>query len=271
MAARWTWFALAVAVSGLVACAVESPYVPPPLTGEGTPLQPPEDAWARVLVAAVDAQGRVDFNALVAAHADLDRYVAWIYERSPERWPQYYRTRADTVAFHLNAYNALALYNLLQAGVPGSLSVFERLRLFEKRKLLVGGQPLTLQEYRAQIRALGEPRVHFAITSQFAHEPRLAREPYRAQGLDAQLDRAARTFFADERHLRVDAARRTLVLSPVLEGAAPDLLLSAPSLAAYAGRYLGKPLPPDYAVEFTAPDWTLRHAGALPRLEPQRR
>jgi hypothetical protein len=189
--------AVLVAALGAAGCGVESPYVPPPLTGEPTPLQPPEDAWARVLAAAVDAQGRVDFNALIAVHADLDRYVAWIYERSPERWPEFYRTRAHAIAFHVNAYNALALYNLLQAGVPGSLSRFERKRLFEIHKLLVGGQPLSLDEYRAQIRALGEPRVEFAITSQFAHEPRLAREPYRAATIDAQLARAERAFRAD--------------------------------------------------------------------------
>jgi hypothetical protein len=257
--------------AGLVACAAESPYVPPPMTGEGTPLQPPEDAWARVLQAAVDAQGRVDFNALVAVHADLDRYVAWIYERSPERWPQYYGTRAHAVAFHVNAWNALALYNLLQSGLPPSLSLLERKRFFERRKLLVGGQPLSLAEYRAQIRALGEPRVHFAITSQFGHEPRLAREPYRAAAIDVQLDRAARAFFADERNLRVDAGRRVLVLSPILAEYAQDFPGGGPSLAAYASRYRGRPLPADYSQEFAATDWTLRHAGALPRFEPQRR
>lgn len=263
--------ALLAAALGLAACAASSPYVPPPLTGEGTPLAPPEGAWERVLKASVDEQGRVDFTALTAAHADLDRYVAWIYERSPERWPQYYPTRAHVVAFHVNAYNALALYNLLQSGLPASPSRLERERLFEGRKLLVGGQPVTLGEYRAQIRALGEPRAHFAITSHFAHEPRLSRDAYRAQVLDAQLDRAARAFFADERNLRVDDARRTLVLSPILREYAADLLATAPSLAGYARRYSAARLPADYAEEFAAPDWTLRHAGALPRIEPQRR
>lgn len=254
---------LAAAV-GLGACAVESPYVPPPFTGEGTPLHPPEEAWARVLKASVDADGRVDFNALIAAHADLDRYVAWIYERSPERWPELYRTRAHVVAFHVNAYNALALYNLLQAGVPAAPPASDRRRLFGKRKLLVGGQPLTLDEYRAQVRALGEPRVNFAITSHFGHEPRLAREPYRAQVLDAQLDRAARAFFNDERLLRVDAGARALVFSPVVQACAPDLLRVAPSLAAYARRYRDGDVPSGYAERFAEPDWTLRHAGPLP-------
>jgi hypothetical protein len=197
---------LLAALLGLAACGVESPYVPPPMTGEPTPLQPPEEAWARVLKAAVDAQGRVDFHALIAHHADLDRYVAWIYERSPERWPDLYRTSAHAVAFHDNAYNALVLYNLLQAGVPDSLSRSERKRLFEKRKLLVGGQPLTLAAYREQVLGFGDPRLRFAITRHAMSDPPLAREPYGAAALDAQLDRAERAFFADERKLSLDPA-----------------------------------------------------------------
>lgn len=255
------------AVLALAACAGPSPYVPAPLTGEPTPLQPPEESWARTLAAAVDGQGRVDFNALIASHADLERYVAWVYERSPERWPELYRTRAEVLAFHANAYNALALYNLLQAGLPERPSRSERNRLFGFNKILVGGQPLTLEEYREQIRRLGEPRLHFAITSQFAHEPHLSREPYRAQVLEAQLDRAARAFFADERNFRVDAGRRALVLSPILKEHAADFARGAPSLAAYARRYTAAPIPAGYAEEFADFDWTLRHAGPLPRAE----
>lgn len=251
-------------------CAIESPYVPPPLIGEGTPLHPPEEAWARVLKAVVAPDGRVDFQAVLANHKDLDRYVAWIYERSPERWPEFYRTRAHVVAFHVNAYNALVLYNLLQAGVPPSLSLLERKRMFEHRKLLVGGQPLTLTEYREQIRALGEPRVHFAITRQTRSDPLLAREPYRAAILDAQLDRAARAFLGDGNTVVVDPARHRVMLPPILEDYAPDFLQAAPSLAAYASRYLDSPLPADYAVQFGEHDWDLRYAGTLPQAGKQR-
>ena len=258
---------LGLAMVAVAGCGTESPYVPPPLTGEGTPSHPPEEAWARVLKAAVDAQGRVDFNAVLMNHQDLDRYVAWVYERSPESWGHLYPTRAHVIAYHLNAYNALAIYNLLTAGVPAELSGADRKRLFEKRKLLVGGQPLTMAEHRERIRALGEPRVHFALTRIVAGDPRLSRDPYRANVLDPQLDRAARNFFAEERNLRVDNARRRIRFSPLLQTWEADFLRHAPSLAAYASAFRDAPLPQGYAVEFGEFDWTVHgtlSAGAGP-------
>jgi hypothetical protein len=162
------------------------------------------------------------------------------------------------MAYHLNAYNALALYNLVQSGAPASLSLLDRRTFFEKRKLLVGGQPMTLKEYKDDvIRNLGDARVHFAITSLLGHEPGLGKLPYRAQVLDQQLDRAARAFFADERHLRVDDAGRRIVLSPLLKACEKDFLRDAPSLAAYAAEFRDAPLPASYSVEFAGDDWTV--------------
>ena len=255
MSGRALLLVLAVALAG---CAADSPYVPPPFTGEPTPLKPPEEAWTRLLKAGVDDNGRVDFAAVLADHADLDRYVAWIYERSPESWPDFYRTRAHVIAYHLNAYNALSMYNLLTSGVPESLSMMDRRTFFERRKMFVGGQLYSLQAYRDEvIRPLGEPRMHFALTSLLGGDPRLSREPYRASTLDSQLDRAARNFFAEPRNLKVDDARRTIVLSPLMKAYQKDFLKAASSLPAYINRFRDTPLPEGYAVEFGEPDWSV--------------
>jgi hypothetical protein len=252
---RLALLALVLAAAG---CAADPPYVPSPMTGEPTPTHPPEDAWARVLKASVDARGAVDFDALMANHADLDRYVAWIYQRAPERWPNLYKTRAHELAYHVNAYNALVLYNYLQSGLPQSFSVLERRQFFGKHKLFVGGRPLTLQEYREIIRRLGEPRLAFALSDQLERDPFLAREPYRASTLEAQLDRAARGFLADERNVRVDDARRTVTLAPLLEAYAADFPGGAPSLTAYVNRYRDAAVPAAYEVRFAGTEWKVR-------------
>lgn len=248
---------LALAVLA-VACTV---YVKPPFTGESTPLQPPEDAWARVLKQHVDAQGRVNFHALAQDRADLDRYVVWVVERNPDAWANLFPTPAHVAAHHLNAYNALAIYNLLDLGAPASLSLMARRAYLDKRQQFVGGQPLSLAEYRERIvQGVGDPRVLFALDSVLGGDPRLPREPFRAATLEAQLDRAARGFFADPRNLAVDARRRTITFAALLELHQDAFLRVAPSLPDYASRFLDAPLPRDYAVKFAAFDWTVRHA-----------
>ena len=162
----------------LAGCAT---FVPPPVVRE-LPQAPPEDAWARVLAGYVDAQGRVDFAGLAKNRGDLDRYAAWIYAYGPANRPERYRTREQVLAYHINAYNALAMYNVIAAGMPIALATFgERYDFFYRRKLRVGGEEISLYDYENRvIRALGEERVHFALNCMAVSCPRLPRKPFSA-------------------------------------------------------------------------------------------
>lgn len=231
--------------------------VPPPRVE--TPAQkPPEAAWARVLQDNVDEQGRVNFVRLAGHRADLDEYVAWIYEHSPQEVPALYPTPSAVLAYHLNAYNALAMYNILEAGIPQSLSGFAKVRFFYLRKVRIGGEPMTLYAYETDVvRKLGEPRVHFALNCMSVGCPHLPREPFRADAVDAQLQREAHRFFNEERNVRLDAAKRTVYLSEILKFYTDDFLKAAPSLIAFVNRYRDTPVPEDYSVKFTDYNWTV--------------
>lgn len=254
---------LALAALGAGGCATT--MVPPPITGEPTPLRPPLDAWARVLKTHVDPQGRVDFDGVSRNRADLDRYVSWVYDNAPGNRPDMFRTRAQVLSYHINAYNALALYNVLESGIPETNAGLAKVRFFQLRELVVGGQLLSLRAYENDvIRKLGEPRVHFALNFMSVGCPRLPREPFTADKLEQQLDRETRAFFAEPRNVRVDAAERTVYLSEILDFYTEDFLAVAPSLVAYVNRYRAQPLPLDYEVEFTAYDWTLNRQPLKP-------
>jgi hypothetical protein len=246
----------AVAVGMLVAAACTTTTVPAPSIE--IPAAAPVDAWARVLDRFVDDRGRVDFHGLARDRVDLDRYVAWIYAVAPSNAPGLFPSPAHVLAYHLNAYNALAMYNVLEDGIPPTLAGLKKLDFFVLRRLRVGGAPLSLYTYENEvIRQLGDARVHFALNCMVVGCPRLPRAPFRAETLDAALESEARLFFSEPRNLQVDAPQRIVRMSEILSFYTEDFLAAAPSLIAYVNRYRAVPTPADYRVEFIPYDWTI--------------
>lgn len=219
---------------------------------------PPIDAWARVLERFVDARGRVDFTALARDPADLNRFVAWVYAVGPNNRPELFPTRQDQLAYHVNAYNALAMWNILKAGIPEKLGAWRRFSFFWRDRIQVGVERMSLYTYENEIiRPLGEPRVHFALNCMTLGCPRLPREPFHPQTLDQQLEREAQQYFAEKRNLRVDHDARTVYVSQILEWFEEDFLRAAPSLIAYINRYAPQPVPADYELAFIPYDWAV--------------
>ncbi len=253
---RLVWIALAL----LAGCAQ---LVPAPQREPETDRAQAEAAWERVLARFVDERGRVAFAALERERADLDRFVSWVYATGPNNRPELFPARAEVLAYHLNAYNALAMYGVLAAGGPRSLSEYGLFRFFVLRRVAVGGEAMSLYRYEnAVIRPLGEERVHFALNCMAVSCPRLPRTPFRAESLEVSLAGEARRFFAEPRNVEVDPARRAVRLSAILDFYPEDFLAKAPSLAAYANRHRASPLPADYRVEFIPYDWTVADAEA---------
>lgn len=230
-------------------------YVPPPeipLTGAD-----PMAAWARVLSTHVDAEGRIDFEAMKTDSRDLDTFVAYVAQTDPQSAPASFPSRDERVAFYLNSYNALAMYNVLHAGV---LPV-DTAKFFYFRALKVGGRWISLYDYEnSVIRPLGEERVHFALNCMVRACPRLPQQPFVASNLEQQLDAAAREFCNKSLHVEPHAETSKVRLSQIMEFYTADFLQHAPSLIAYCNRYRLDPIPLGYAVEFIPYDWTLNQS-----------
>ena len=209
----------------------------------------------------VDEQGRTDFHALAANRKDLDEFAAYVARVSPATSPELFPRRADVLAYHLNAYNALAMKGVIDEGVTdGFTSFFKRQLFFRFRKVTVGGVSMSLSAYENDvIRPLGEPRVHFALNCMVRSCPRLPQEAFNADELEAQLEAAAREFLNDPRNVRVDAAAREVWLSSILDFYTRDFAPDGKrrSLIEYVNRYRDEPVDPGFAVKFIPYDWTL--------------
>jgi hypothetical protein len=219
-----------------------------------------EAAWTKVLTRYVDDAGRIDFDALRQNHVDLDRVVAFIAAVDPDSQPQRFPDKHSRLAFYINAYNALAMYGVVQVGVPESLSGLTKFTFFYLRTFTIGGKSISLYTFENDvIRPLGEERIHFALNCMVVSCPRLPRVAFSATKLDAQLDAAARAFIGETRNVYLDPGKREVWLSAIFDFYTADFLAHAPSLIAYVNLYRAAQVPADFKVRFLEYHWTVNH------------
>jgi Protein of unknown function, DUF547 len=229
-----------------------------------------EAIWTRVLERHVDQAGRIDFAGLRADHADLDRVVGFIAAVDPASSPARFPSPASRLAYYINAYNALAMFGVLDANVPERFDALGRLWFFYLRGVTIGGRSTSLYRLENEvILPVGDPRAHFALNCMVVSCPRLPRVAFTAGRLDRALDQTARSFIAEDRNLHLDRQKRQVHLSAIFDFYTKDFLAQAPSLIAYVNRYRAEPIPLDYQVDFLEYDWTIndqarRGAGSAP-------
>ena len=85
--------------------------------------------------------------------------------------------------------------------------------------------------------------MHFALNCMSVSCPRLPRTAYTADGLDRELDTAAREFVGEDRNVHVDRETRTVTLSAIFDFYTKDFLAKAPSLIAYVNHYRAVAVP----------------------------
>lgn len=221
-----------------------------------------EAEWTDVLAHHVDARGRVDFSGLAKDRTELDDVVKFIAAIDPSSSPDRFRTPNARMAYYLNAYNALAMYGVLEAGVPKRFGWLGRIRFFMIRKFTMGGRAITLYGLENKvIRPLGDPRVHFALNCMSVSCPRLQQSSFTTNALDEQLTAAAREFVVEKRNVDVDNGRNELRISAIFKFYIKDFLAKAPSIAAYINQYRLPPVPTDYKIVFDDYDWSINGQG----------
>ena len=258
MTPRSLFIVCLTACLGLSGCAT---VVTPPSAPKATAAQA-DAAWSRVLQRFVDERGDVDFTALAQDRADLDRYVRFVADTPLKD----FSARDERLAHMINAYNALSMFNVIESGIPDTHAGLKKVTFFVSRKLTVGGQSLSLYAFENDVirpftRAIGEPRVHFALNCSARSCPVLPRTPFTAAALGSELEREARAFFGRSDNFRVDDATRSVWLNEILNFYPEDFVPAHGSnLIAYANRYAPRAAPLEYGVRFTPYDWTVANS-----------
>ena len=84
-----------------------------PANAQENPYVESLDAWAETLERFVDDKGRIDFVSLSKEPDDLKKFVDAVAQVSPKSHPDLFTTHEQVIAYHVNAYNALAMNNVI--------------------------------------------------------------------------------------------------------------------------------------------------------------
>ena len=216
------------------------------------------ERWVGVLAKFVNARGEVDFRGLARERADLDAFLDYIARVSPRSAPESFPSREAKLAYYINAYNALAMFNVIDENFPKNLSGLTKISFFGFKRFTIGGERMSLYTFENDIiRPLGDERVHFALNCMSVGCPRLPRQPFRADKLNQQLDEEAQKFFRESRDLQIDPVRKIVRVSSILKFYTKDFLARIPTLIGYINLYANRQIPSDYRVEFIDYDWTV--------------
>ena len=135
--------------------------------------------------------------------------------------PSQLHTHKEKLAFWINVYNVFAVKIVTEhyplksikdiGGLFGSVWKYEA--------GFVGGRKYTLDEIEHKIlRKMGEPRVHVAIVCASISCPDLAKDAFRPETLNEQLDAQMRGFLANPgKGMRVDADGKKVFLSSIFD------------------------------------------------------
>jgi len=206
----------------------------------------------------------VDYAAWKENPADLrrlDAFLRWQAEADAKAM-----SREDAIAFYINAYNSTNVKMILDnyplhspVDVPG---------YFDKIKHRVAGEDLTVSEveYDRLIASYKDMRAHFAVVCSDRGCLPLRAGAWKGETLDEDLDAAARKFASDERHFKVDPAKKEVWISKIFEWygakftADPKRPVSKPELylLPYVSPEARKLLESgDYTVKIIEWNWTL--------------
>lgn len=165
-------------------------------------------------------------------------------------------TPQEKLAFHINAYNLLAIKMVVDHWPANSIKDASGFLtpVWKMDAGAVSGQVLSLDELEHKIlRPMGEPRIHLAIVCASVSCPDLRLEPYTAEKLSQQLDDQSKTFLANTaKGLRLEGA--TAHVSRIFEWFGQDFQ-SVGGVDAFVRRH-APPLPATVDITPDLPyDW----------------
>lgn len=205
--------------------------------------------WTHQLQTYVDDEGNVNYAQWKNDSSGLEDYIQNL-ESNP---PQKYWTKGDSLAYFINAYNAVTV-KLILDNYPLK-SIRKLITPWRFKRFRLGDKKVSLGHIEHQIlRKMNEPRIHFAINCASASCPRLQKQAFVSHRLDKQLEEVTRTFINDTTKNQISA--EALKLSKIFFWFGSDFG-NREDRRAFIQKYTSVALLPKAKIGFLPYDWSL--------------
>ena len=168
--------------------------------------------------------------------------------------------KKERLAFYLNAYNAWILHEAL--GKYPTRSVKDLLfTFFTSQRIKVAGEDMSFNHLEKDIirPKFGEPRIHVALNCASRSCPPLNQEAFRADKLDAQLEKLAVAFVNSPRGVDYSAGKKMATLSAIFDWYKDDFKGVGGPMTFINQRH-EPALPNDVKITYQEYNWSLNEA-----------
>ena len=205
--------------------------------------------WSTALKEHVDEAGHVNYTKWKEDTTLLDDYITSLEENPPaEFW-----SRNDSLAYFINAYNAVTVKLILDHYPLKSIRKLItpwRFKRFELER-----EKISLNHIEHQIlRKMNEPRIHFAINCASASCPKLFNIAFYAHTMEEQLEEATTLFINDP--LRNQLSKKEMAISRIFQWFASDFGTKK-ERHVFIRKYATQPIDKNAKVRFLNYDWQL--------------
>ena len=154
--------------------------------------------WQQQLEVYVNDQGDVNYKGWKTQEKELEAYITTL-EQFP---PADYWSKAETLSYWINAYNALTVQLILEHYPLESIRDLKD--PWDTPRFRLGDQRYSLGNIEHDIlRKMDEPRIHFAINCASVSCPKLQKEAFMPRQLEEQLEEATKEFILDPKKNKI--------------------------------------------------------------------
>jgi hypothetical protein len=237
----------------------DQPFEPqtsqPPATITDSSLETTSDAsfshalWTRLLNAYVSAEGKVNYEGMLADKAVLQKYTATLSANPPQpNW-----SREETMAYWINAYNAFTVQLILDHYPVSSLRDIHKGNPWDVAWIKIGNKNYSLDNIENDILRprFKDARIHFALNCAAQSCPPLLNEAFSAKQLEAQLEGQTRRFINDQKFNKINPNEANL--SKIFDWYGEDF----GNLRDFINQYSYVKLTPGAEIKFSDYNWSL--------------